>query len=233
MPSSASEWTVAQLLKTCSEKPIDDIAWQEFVRRYHATIRANVAKTFRRKVGEESDRRHQFPDDLIEDLVQAVYLRLFEGHVKALARFEGEHENSIYQYLAMISINVVRDHFREVRAQKRPKTTCSFEALIEAGGDSALPNSAIDPFNSNRYAGGVLTQDEIERALRKAMTGKNRDRDMLIFQLRFYEGLTLDEIGHTMGLDLSAISIGSILNRTIKKLRPLLDPNFERMKDEG
>ena len=122
--------------------PADEVAWQEFVRRYHETIRLNVIKTFNRKAREESDRKPQFPDDMVADLVQAVYMRLVEDHNRALERFEGQYANSIYQYLAMISINVVRDYFREMRAQKRPKISFSLDELLETGGDSALSDEA-------------------------------------------------------------------------------------------
>ena len=216
-----SQWSVSSLLERCSGRPPDEEAWQEFVKRYHVTIRSNVIKTFHRKAKEESDRKPQFPEDMVEDLVQAVYMRLVEDRNRALARFEGEHENSIYQYLAMISINVVRDHFREARAQKRPKISISLDELLEIGGDGVLSDESVrwNPAASHRT---TLGEDEVEQALRRAVKGKNRDRDLLIFKLRYYEGLTLEEITATLGLGISAVSVGSILNRIIKKLRVLL-----------
>ena len=225
MDSSTSEWTVAELLKRCAARPADDAAWHEFVRRYHSTIRANVMKTFHRKAREDVDRKPQFPEDLVEDLVQAVYMRLVEDSNRALERFEGEHENSIYNYLSIISINVVRDHFRETRAQKRPKVSFSLDELIEQSGDVAfLEDPSARP--NNHYWGPAATaptMEDIEQALKRCVSGKNRERDTLIFKLRFYQGLTLDEITQVMGLDISPISVGSILNRILKRLRPLLE----------
>jgi RNA polymerase sigma factor (sigma-70 family) len=225
-----SQWSVAELLERCSGRPPDEVAWQEFVRRYHPTIRTNVIKTFHRKAKEESDRKPQFPDDMVEDLVQAVYMRLVEDRNRALERFQGQHENSIYQYLAMISINVVRDHFRETRAQKRPKISVSLDELLESGGDGALSDEA---HNARWNPGSAptassLSEEEIDMALRRAVKGKNRSRDLLIFKLRYYEGLTLDEITESMGLKISAVSVGSILNRIIKKLRLILDRSGSR-----
>ncbi|HSE96843.1 MAG TPA: sigma-70 family RNA polymerase sigma factor [Blastocatellia bacterium] len=221
MQTLTSEWTVSELLERCSRQPCDNAAWAEFVRRYQSTIRLHVVKTFQTKSREELDRRSQFPDDLIEDLVQEVYKRLVTDRSRALKRFEGEHENSIYQYLIMISINVVRDHFREARAQKRPKVSESLDQLLETGDNALLDRAAIQ--NSP-----VITLDEIELALRKAVTGKNRERDMLIFKLRFYEGLTLEEITKVIGGNISAISIGSILNRMLKKLRRMLEQDLKK-----
>jgi RNA polymerase sigma factor (sigma-70 family) len=201
-------------------RPPDEAAWQEFVRRYNTTIKAHVVKTFHKKVLEESDRKPQFPNDLIEDLVQAVYMRLIEDQNRALERFEGEYDNSIFQYLGMISINVVRDYFREAKAQKRPKVTYSLDELLEKSTNVPLPVSlpTVSVTNSN----AAFTSEEIERALRKAVSGRHRDRDILIFQLRFYEGLTLEEIKQALKLDLSPISVGSILNRITNKMKTLL-----------
>jgi len=202
--------TVSDLLKLCSKRPTDEAAWEEFVRRYNTTIKAHVVKTFHKLARQESDRKPQFPDDLIEDLVQAVYMRLIEDQNRALERFEGEYENSIFQYLGMISINVVRDYFRQEKAQKRPKIT------------DRLPDLVTEPPDPSRNPNAPFTFEEIERALNKAVSGRHRDRDILIFKLRFDEGLTLEEIKQAMNLDLSPISVGSILNRITNKLKAQL-----------
>jgi RNA polymerase sigma factor (sigma-70 family) len=213
VPSVPSGLTVADLLKLCSKRPPDEAAWEEFVRRYNTTIKAHVVKTFHKKAREESERKPQFPDDLIDDLVQAVYMRLVEDQNRALERFEGEYENSIFQYLGMISINVVRDFFREAKAQKRPKVTYSLDELLEKSGkDPVFEETRAD-------SNATYTYDEIEKALRKAVSLRHRDRDILIFQLRFYEGLTLEEIKQALKLDLSPISVGSILNRITNKMK--------------
>jgi RNA polymerase sigma factor (sigma-70 family) len=213
----------AQLIARCSARPVDEEAWQEFVRRYHTTIRTAVLKTFRGKSREEVERREQFPDDTADDLVQVVYCRLVENRSQALQRFKGSHDNSIYQYLMMISVNVVRDHFREMKALKRPKITYSLDEILAADGAAApfaeksrietMPAPGVEP---------VYTMQEIENALRKAVGWRNRDRDMLIFSLYYVEGLTLDEIINLLGLGITAVGVNSILNRIAKRMRLLL-----------
>lgn len=215
----AEEWAVDDLLRRCSNRPPDDLAWSEFVRRFHPTIRANVQRTFHRKARDESDRRPQFREDVIEDLTQLVYCRLVEEQCRALKRFEGEHANSIYQYLAMISVNVVRDHFRETKAQKRPKISHSLEELLE-GGDGVLRSEGRLGAESR----GGPTLEDIENALRRAVGWKHRERDTLIFRLHYFDGLTSDEIIKVMHLDITTIGVNSILNRTIKKMRSSLFP---------
>ncbi len=221
-----SELTVTELLKKCAQRPPDEAAWAEFVRRYHAVIKTKVAKTFNRKAREETDRRPQFPDDLIEDLVQSVYIRLIGESSRAIKQFEGLHENSIYQYLGIISTNVVLDHFREAKALKRPKISLSLDEMVEKTGDGSLRDDALTGLDGKLVSehSSTFLREEIEAALKRAVTGRHRDRDLTIFKLRFYDGLTLEEIRKMMGLDLSPISIGSILNRIIAKLRKLLSP---------
>src|SRR3989442_1275788 len=152
----AVDLTVYELLKRCLKRPADEAAWQEFVHRYHPSIKASVAKTFRRRVSQETERRAQFPDDLIDDLVQAVYMRLVEEGTRALDRFEGEHENSIFRYLGIISINVVRDHFREAKAQKRPKVTFSLDELLENAGEGGILKDAVSSIDGNPIMGSSL-----------------------------------------------------------------------------
>jgi RNA polymerase sigma factor (sigma-70 family) len=216
---------VDELLKRCAKRPSDEAAWEEFVRRYHSSIRGSVVKTFQRKVREEADRRPQFPDDLIDDLVQAVYIRLVDEGSRAIQSFEGEHDNSIFQYLSMIAVNVVRDYFREAKALKRPKVTYSLDELMENNGDGIL-NKAI----TSRLDGApatspapIITREELDRMLERSVSDRHRDRDILIFKLRHYDGLTLSEIRSTLRLDLSPVSVGSILNRIAVKLRSELE----------
>jgi RNA polymerase sigma factor (sigma-70 family) len=220
----AIELTVYELLKRCLERPPDEGAWQEFVYRYHPAIKAAVAKTFRARVSQETERRAQFPDDLIEDLVQTVYVRLVEEGNRALQRFEGEHENSIYRYLGIISMNVVRDHFREAKAQKRPKVTFSLDELLDNSGDGGMLKDAISSIDGQPIQGSSLsiTLEDVEAALVRSVSRKHRDRDALIFKLRYLDGLTLEEIRKALALDISPMGIGSILNRINGKLRTRL-----------
>jgi RNA polymerase sigma factor (sigma-70 family) len=220
---------VDQLLERCARRPSDDAAWEEFVRRYHAIIRASVVKTFQRKVREEVDRRPQFPDDLIDDLMQSVYMRLVEEGSRAIQSFEGVHDNSIFQYLSMIAINVVRDYFREAKALKRPKVTYSLDELLESSGDGILSKAVTSHLDGTpaTIPGPLVTRDELDRALERAVSDRHRDRDILIFKLRYYEGLTLSEIRSTLRLELSPVSVGSILNRIAVKLKTLLEQSTD------
>jgi RNA polymerase sigma factor (sigma-70 family) len=225
----ADELTTEALLRRCQERPPDEAAWQEFVRRYHPMVKAAVAKAFRLKAGQELERRPQFRDDSIEDLVQTVYLRLIEDESRVLKAFHGQLENSISAYLSIISVNVVKDHFREIKAGKRPKISFSFDELLENRGEGAVFGGASSDIHGNKSGGNqsgsspsTPTIEDIDVLLTKALTYRNRDRNILIFKLRYCDGLTLEEIKKTLGLDMSPLGVGSILSRITKRLRRIV-----------
>ncbi len=219
------EITVGELLKKCSKRPPDQAAWDEFVRRYHVTIKSFVRRTYHQKARVDPEREPQFPEDTIEDLVQIVYMKLVEDGNSALERFEGEHAHSIFKYLGMISMNVVRDYVRGMKAIKRPRITISIDEMLLKG-DLAFHEESFIVVDSGTGTVAendiAFIKDEIEQALKKVVKGKNRDRDILIFKLRFYEGLTFSEITKALGLDLSPVSVGSILNRIVARIKPIL-----------
>ncbi len=216
----AVDLTVYELLKRCRQRPPDEDAWREFVYRYHVAITASVRRTFRRRVIKETDRRAQFPDELIDDLVQAVYVRIVEDGSRALDCFEGEHENSIFRYLEIISINVVRDHFRAEKAYRKPKISFSLDELLENRGEGGLLKDAIGSIDGKPILGSALnvTMEDIEGALNRSLGGKHRDRDTLVFKLRYFDGLTIEEIRDVLGLNISITTIASILSRTATKM---------------
>jgi RNA polymerase sigma factor (sigma-70 family) len=223
MPSVLSELTVKTLLQRCAARPIDEAAWQEFVCRYHQTIRGFVLRTFQQRIHADLDLKQQFPDGTTEDLIQAVYVKLVNDDGNALERFEGEFDNSIYQYLGIIATNVVRDHFRVVLAQKRPRVTFSLDQLLDEG-DHALASEGVEITapSPDMQRDIRVTQDEIEEVLHRAIKGRNNARDILIFKLRFFEEMGPSEIAKSVGGELTALAISSILSRVVNRIRPIL-----------
>jgi RNA polymerase sigma factor (sigma-70 family) len=229
----ADELTTEALLRRCRKRPPDEAAWQEFVRRYHSIITVNVAKAFHLKVGQELERRSQFPKDSIDDLVQTVYFRLIDGNCRVLKAFHGELENSLPAYLSMISMNVVKDHFRRGKAGKRPKITFSLDELLETGGEGGLLKGVSSDIDGKRSGSGALEFqiEEIDALLNKALTRRDRDRNILMFKLRYCEGLTLEEIRNTLGLDMSPRGIGSILSRINARIRQSIQEKSKRKRE--
>lgn len=225
---SLRELTIAELLARCSERPADQSAWQEFVRRFNPVIRTSVAAAFRIKANHDPDRKTQFSDDLIEDLVQTVYMKLVENGGQVLERCKNLHDNSIYKYLKVIAVNVVRDHFRDALALKRRKVCHSLDELVETGGEGALGQAGIVQPVIASAPGGAMP--DIDYALVKAVSKKTRDRDIRIFKMRFEEGMEIEEIIRSLDLDLSPISVRAILNKILRKLKLILAANKGRVR---
>jgi DNA-directed RNA polymerase specialized sigma24 family protein len=110
----ASGWPTVEIIERCSRRPADEIAWQEFVRRFHLTIRGSVMRAYRYKAEDEASRNLPMFEKTIDDLVQAVYCRLIESRGQVLKQFDLNQPDFIYRYLAIISYRVVFNHFRGV-----------------------------------------------------------------------------------------------------------------------
>ena len=105
--------TVIELLDRCTTRPTDPVAWQEFVHRFHRTIQSFVCRVVCLRLEDESDAKAMPDSRLIGDLVDRVYRRLVENHFESLRRLDRNLAKSFDNYLLMISIQVVREYFRQ------------------------------------------------------------------------------------------------------------------------
>lgn len=113
-------WAIARLIARCSKRPADCAAWEEFVRRFHPTIRSSVAQVLLHRSANGSGRSLDCSEDVIGDLVEAVYCRLVEDRSQALKAVPIRRADSIHNYLAMVSLNVVLDYARHNGQGTRP-----------------------------------------------------------------------------------------------------------------
>ena len=112
MNSAANSWPMIEVVKRCLRRPADEMAWQEFVYRFHPTIVASVSKAYQYTRPKNRTHNGQSYEKTIDDLVQAVYLRLVESRSQALDCFEADESSSIYQYVAIISYRSVFNYVR-------------------------------------------------------------------------------------------------------------------------
>jgi len=231
-----SELSVSELLQRCTARPVDEAAWQEFIRRYHTTIRVFVIRTFKQRVYADPALREQSLDGTLEDLVQGVYMKLIHDDAGALTRFEGEYDHSIHRYLGIIATNVVRDHFRVVLAGGRPRLTLSLDRLMEAGDHEVAKQGIEAAIPSIELERDIqVAQDEIEELLRRVIRGRNSERDILIFKLRFFQDLSPNEISELFP-NLAPRQVSSILRRMLIRIRPMLERKYglrQRQKAAG
>ena len=110
--------STAELLAHCVRRPVDELAWREFVSRFHPTIRHCVDKTVAFMMRTQTD----FGSLTIEDkdgIIQAVYQKLIENRCQALKRLDQALIESFKTYLVILSIHVAREYLREKPAPKR------------------------------------------------------------------------------------------------------------------
>jgi RNA polymerase sigma factor (sigma-70 family) len=177
-------------------------------------------------------------DHRVDDLVQGVYVRLIQDNRQALRKFKGEFHTSIYSYLTAIAVNVVRDYCREIHAIKRPQIAVSLDSLLGETGDLVWTKG--NSTQEESQLAEVMDEEEqeivlklIDEAFRRVPKWKNRDRDVLMFKLRIIHGLKLKEIDKLMGLGLSTVTISSIVNRTLKKIKPVLIATIKKADEEA
>lgn len=104
--------SVEELIAACSSRPAQEAAWQEFVRRFHATIQSSVSNVFTYVTKNENGIRQKAFEDIINNLVQDVYRRLTDNDSAALRSLNCGGVKAVKNYLLLVSINTVRDYFR-------------------------------------------------------------------------------------------------------------------------
>src|SRR5438034_2847702 len=87
----------------------DDEAWEEFVSRVGRPISLTIMRTA--LLWREPSR------SLVEDLVQATYLKLWEGGCRLLRDFAVQHPEAILGYLKKIAANATHDYFKHGHSQ--------------------------------------------------------------------------------------------------------------------
>jgi RNA polymerase sigma factor (sigma-70 family) len=224
---SSIDWSVNDLIQRCLNKPSDEEAWGEFVARYHLAIKKNVAHALQHQAKSSPEHLIAITEEQIEDFAQAVYVRLIKDDRAALRNFKGNFDNSIFQYLLIISINVVRDYYRELRAVKRPQIVCSLEDLLTKQSE-VLVFKELDALSSDaatEESAKLISAEIIDEIFAKTVKWQYKERDIMIFKLRYYEGLTNREIARIKGLKLSREGVGAIVTRTVNRLRNYLQDN--------
>jgi RNA polymerase sigma factor (sigma-70 family) len=212
------------LVERLLEAGPEDAVWEEFVARFRGRIRLVVLRTFLAEAERSPGLDTGSPKEAVPDLSQDVFLKLLESNRRALIRFRGRSEHSIHTYIQTIAVNLVRDHFKKLRAQKTPKASSSLSNLVqqelESDGPSYDQALVSDGPGPERFVASQELRDRmgatIERASPQAATGP---RDRLIFRLFFIEGLTVGEIAAIASIGLTESGIEKCIRRIREALR--------------
>src|SRR5258707_2307622 len=164
------EISIRDLLHLCLSSDGEE-HWRQFVQRTRPLIASVIINTVRRwKVPEPN---------LVDDLIQETYLKLFANDRKALRSIKNEHENTIFGFLKVVASNVVRDHFR--RPQSKADETELSDAVLPAGQDV------------HERLEVSLKNQKVQEILRTLSSSAKYERDVASFWVSYQQGYTAQE----------------------------------------
>jgi len=206
-----------ELISACAESR-DPEAWGEFFRRFQPVIAGTVYRAAERWVRPSPS--------LIDDLVQDTLVKLLDNQCRILREFHEEREDAIYAYIKVITINLVNDYFRAQFAKKRgPKAPQIEITSIQCPVDSTHDGSPV------RIERAILMK-QIEACLRRCVKGETAVRDILIFELYFWQGFSAKAIAKIPGIGLEVKGVESALFRLAGLIRQELGITPRKLKEK-
>jgi RNA polymerase sigma-70 factor (ECF subfamily) len=199
--------SLEELIRACAEDG-DAVAWEEFVGRFHDLIASVVLRTARRW-GCASP-------TVIDDLIQETYLKVCRDRSSLLGQFTPHHPEAFYGYLKVIAANVVHDHFRAQRSQKR--------GLGQP--QSSIDTVAVSAPSATAATAQLIQRDillkEVDQTLRSQLSGNDFKRDRAIFWLYYRYGLTAPAIARLPSISLTVKGVESVIHRLTRLVREQL-----------
>ena len=141
-----------------------------------------------------------------EDVVQETFLRAY----KQLGRFESRA--NFGTWLHRIAVNCSIDLIRS-----RPHREAGHDAP-----DLEQFGASVEPGDQTRVSPErLMLSTEVQERISSAMSGLSA-MERAAFMLRHFEGMPVDEIGKTMGIQVNAAK--HTIFRAVRKLREALEP---------
>jgi RNA polymerase sigma-70 factor (ECF subfamily) len=183
----------------------DDDAWDELVARVTKPLSLTIMRT--------ASMWGRASREVVDDLVQATYLKLWQGGRTLLREFAIARPESVLGYLKRIAANATHDYFKHRHSQA-------------CGGENWLVSTVdVDP-EAERGAHGSpddiafeIFLREIDEHLTRSLTGPDQERDRTIFWLYFRQGMSTREIASLPGMGLGTKGVGSVLERLKRSIR--------------
>jgi RNA polymerase sigma factor (sigma-70 family) len=220
---SLQELDSLKLVSRCAQDTQNTLLWTEFVRRFTPKIKQFISGTLRQSLGvgkwlrEASVLRGGASEN---DLFQNTIIRLVENDCAALKRFSGTSENEFLAYLAVISRSVVRDFLRRQVALKRPLSMAQGPRR-ESAETPSPPGLRADALQVER---GILAREVAQLSERtiRSLSGESSERDWLIFQLYYYDDLTICQIAQCKGIGLTKAGVERVIARYKERVRTIV-----------
>ena len=211
----SAELSTEELLLKC-ENTGDEASWEEFVRRFRRMI-ATVALRVAQRWGE-------FSPQVVDDLVQEVYLKLCADRCRMLRSFKSHHPDAFYGFLKVVTSNLVHDYFKALHSAKRGPGT--FEVVADPQITSATDVSGVAAAAKSTERGILLRQ--VDAALRRLAAGPHLERDRRVFWLYYGVGLTANAIAALPSIGLSTKGVESTILRLTRLLKQELAADRQR-----
>ncbi|HEY2911620.1 MAG TPA: sigma-70 family RNA polymerase sigma factor, partial [Gemmataceae bacterium] len=178
------------LLKRCLNK--EPGSWNDFIDRFLSLIYHVISYTAHLRSVRIG------PEDK-EDIAAEVLLKLIDNDFRVLREFRGHA--SLATYLTVIARRIAVREF--IRRQK----------VKEAMRRGEVRNAEPEPDDAPAAVKGIERLEEVEKLIRR-LSGRERE----IVRLYYLEGRTYEEI--STATDVPVNTIGTVLSRARKKLRP-------------
>jgi DNA-directed RNA polymerase specialized sigma24 family protein len=189
---------------------------REFMARYDSVIRQAVAKAWQRFT---TSKRLLF---MLDESVSEIYSLLLRRNCRALRRFCSEHENAIFVYLRIISLNLVRNQIRDEARRHGFIQRPFFPEPIEYADASQTEEAAGFIVAAGSKPGTVEwspLEDLIRVKFRQLFSAAKAHRNFIIFKLRFLHGYQYQEIARIKALELSSHGVANTAFSIRKQLR--------------
>ncbi len=202
-----------QLMAFLAQHPREERAWRDYLRRFDRFVHA--------KVNQECEKGRISLAIELEDLVWEVH----EKVLKSLRIYVGKFDNSIFDYLAIISANTVKNHFRYETAASRPPHNKSvpLNRPIAAGDERRTIGDILGTPPQENDSTVWELQETIKACLRRILQdGRHARRDLFIAVMRFILDMKAEQIAEHPEINLSHQSVHRIINELRPKLQQCL-----------
>ena len=204
----ASKISSAELLRECGQKLTDRNLWAIFQERFQRPIFLYLLRALK------YHSKHEDVDQLVADLGQEVYVRLVQNEGRLLRSFRGDSDISVMGFFARVCAGVVTDHLRrEFGKQRSRDNVVSIEEVREMAEARRTPDRNELDFES------IISVIDMEKVIANDPDVKNGQRNALIFQLHYKDGLTAKEIAGFRVFDLNTSGVEAVLVRLRKRIR--------------
>ena len=208
-----------ELFKLCADNRENSYAWSEFLRRYTTKLKHFIYGTLRQTSGYGSCQNNPITSGSIQDgdLFQNVIVRLIENDCAIMKRFSGTSENDLLAYLAVICRSNVLDMLRRNSALKRRAPISEMEESTKDSNASYLLRG------NSGFEREILARELVSlfNHSLKSHSDQVSDRDQLVFQLHFFDGLSLGQISQCKGINLSKAGVERLLKRLVDRVQIL------------